>query len=258
MARVLITGASGLIGRSVQSHWPVDGDDLVAVSHLDHDLLDPDAFVAAIVKTRPTVVLHLAWASSGRPGYRTDPDNMRWVTSTHRAAIHCLEQGMTFYATGSVVDQPGMAPDLYSRSKQHLRALMADAIRSGDVGWLRPFYIFDPEIGRPAVLSAAIAARSEGRPVELNAPAARHDFVHASDVGAAIVAVVSHRMMGSLDIGSGRLRSVAQLVESCGAAWRPGMGAAAAAVQHDDSVARIDRLEAVGWQPRATDEFFND
>lgn len=255
MARVLITGANGLIGRWVRTQWPASDARLVHVTHTTHDLLTPSAFVAAIVAARPSIVLHLAWTSSGTPGYRTDPDNTRWVETTYHAANHCLERDIGFYATGSAVDKLGTSSDLYSRSKQELRALLADEIDSGIVGWLRPFYTFDPQAGRPAVIAAALAARAERRPVELSSPAARHDFVHASDVGAAVVAAIMHDLRGSIDIGSGRLRSVVELVKACDATWTS--STRIDAVQHDDSTADIRRLRQVGWRPRATDAFFD-
>lgn len=252
MAAVLITGATGLIGRHTLAAWPADLAPVTA-DHADHDLLAAGEFTRLIGQVRPAAVLHLAWSASSTPGYRTHADNAAWRQVTAEAAHACARNGIAFVALGTVVDdQPGSDP--YTEAKRGLRADLAELIDGERITWLRPFYVFDPDVPSPAVLRDATSARAAGQPVELASPHARHDFVHAADVGTAVVAAVQNRLGGAVDIGSGRLHRVSDLVEAVGADWTA--TPSAAAVAHADSAADTHALRAVGWAPRHTDHFF--
>jgi nucleoside-diphosphate-sugar epimerase len=225
----------------------------VSITHRQADLRDPEQFISAIRAAQPDTVLHLAWSASGSPDYRNSSDNSLWVSASAAAAAHCLKEGIRFIGTGTVIDD--RAPtDAYSRSKSELRQRLAEEIKGRMVTWLRPFYVFDPVAARPALLADAFDAMSHSRPVRLQSPETRHDFVHAADVGAAIVAVVIYDLHGSIDIGSGCLRSVADLVEACGAAWQG--GAPRNPSTHSAIAANLTALRATGWRATATEEFF--
>ncbi len=123
------------------------------------------------------------------------------------------------------------------------------------MGWLRPYYVFDPVARRPALVADAAAAREAGVPVALRAPDATHDFVHAADVGSAVVTAVRHDLRGVVEIGSGTLHTVAEVVIALGAAWEGGEPAEAV-VAHQGRVAESQEVRAAGWRPRSTEEFF--
>lgn len=250
MARVLITGSTGLIGRWVLAHLPKTLEP-VQVSHSDIDLTEPDAFVGVIRAARPATVLHLAWSASGTPGYRNATSNERWTKASYDAATYCLGVGIRFVGTGTVVDRD--RSDAYARSKSELRDLLSPLIDEGSITWVRPYYTFDPALGRPRLVADARDAIVAGRPVELGSPNARHDFIHASDVGTAIGAILDHDLSGSIDVGSGHLRSVAELAVACGAEVRTTTEDVPIG---DGDVADTSRLLELGWRPWATEEFF--
>ncbi|MEP6480442.1 MAG: NAD-dependent epimerase/dehydratase family protein [Rhodoglobus sp.] len=251
MARVLITGGSGLIGRRVAEAYKADGsDELVGIRRSDVDLLAPGAWLAVFNELLPDVVIHLAWSASALPDYRSHDDNWRWAETTIEAATTAVQRGIRFLATGTSVD---IAParDAYSMSKAATREALATRIASGDVGWLRPFYVFDEERPSPAVLRAALDANSAGRPVRLASPHALHDFVHAKDVGTAIRSIVEGGLMGSLDLGSGARATVADLVEAYGCRWVA--DGTASQVAASEAAADVAVLRVAGWTPRVTD-----
>ena len=124
------------------------------------------------------------------------------------------------------------------------------------MGWLRPFYVFDQDRRRPALVDLATAARQRGETLHLRSPHQYHDFVHASDVGRAIVAAVSHGLVGEVPIGSGSLRSVADLVTRLGTSWSADDAQQSPAPTHSGATADTTRLAAVGWAPTRTEEFF--
>jgi len=231
----------------------------IAVTVVDHaaaDLLVPGRFAELVKAERPGAVLHLAWTASGTPGYRNHPDNERWRQVSVEAARACDSVGSRFIGVGTVVDDvPG--DDAYSRAKFQLRAELAEAIGAKRVTWLRPFYVFDPDRPSPAVVRAAMEARDRGVAVDLATPDARHDFVHAADVGAAIITLLTGTPGGVIDIGSGKLHTVAELVEACGAAWTRGAGTPPSEAS-SNAVADRAVLHAAGWSPVHTERFFGD
>ncbi|MEO5852620.1 MAG: NAD(P)-dependent oxidoreductase [Nocardioides sp.] len=251
----VITGATGLLGSWVLSHWDVPGVTPVPVSGSDVDLLARGAATDLLARTQPAYVVHLAWCASGRPDYRGSSDNDRWVEASLELVAAARAMGSAVWLTGTVVDETREALDAYSRAKARLKTTLASDIGSGAVGWLRPFYVFDEKWRRPGVVDHAVAARDRGEPVQLQTPAQAHDFVHASDVGSAIVTAVGHGLTGEVPIGSGALHTVADVVTALGGEW-----SAATEVPreqaHLEHVADTHRLTALGWGPTRTEEFF--
>jgi nucleoside-diphosphate-sugar epimerase len=257
-ARALITGATGLLGHYVLAAWDVPGLDPVPapIEGSGWDLLEPGAATRMLDKVRPEVVVHLAWAASGTPDYRTSPDNPRWVEATVELAAACLDRGIRFLGTGTVVESETPDPaDLYATAKHEIRRRLTADIDGARIAWIQPFYVFDPEVGRPAVVADSLRARAEGRSVALRSPHSAHDFVHAADVGRAVVTVVRADLRGQLPMGSGRLHQVCDVVTALGVPWLPAVDADLA-TSHSERAADPASLLAAGWRPTATEEFF--
>jgi nucleoside-diphosphate-sugar epimerase len=252
----LITGASGLLGRHVVEQWDVGGLEFATVDHARDDLLEPGVPAAVVERVRPAIVIHLAWAASGTPGYRHAADNERWVQASLELATACAEAGAAFVATGTSLDKVADPADAYSASKVRLWQELEPAVAAGAIAWVRPYYVIDPERRRPALLEHALSARDAGTPVVLRTPESEHDFIHAADVGSAIVLAVRRELRGELPIGSGRLRRVRDLVSALGIAWVPGDEPPPASGSHLEEIADSHRLRELGWTPARTDELF--
>jgi len=260
-AVALITGATGLIGRHVLRQWDVPGMRPVAVDRRTDDLLRPGAAAAVVRRLAPAVVVHLAWTASGTPGYRTDSANDTWVESSLELAEASRRSGAWLLATGTPLDSGCGSTDAYSAAKARLRGELQPAVDAGAITWLRPYYVVDPGRRRPALVDEALAARATGARMSLRSPDAAHDFVHASDVGAAIVLAIREDLRGEVPIGSGRLRRVCDLVSALGVAWHPEpqnpltQGPAPTPQHHE--AADIGRLRQHGFEPSATEEMFD-
>lgn len=253
MAHILITGSSGFVGSHTLAVWP-EGDVLIPVTRADADLRDASAFVELLERRRPDVVVHLAWVASSTHSYRDDPANADLARAALAAARWCLRHDVRFLATGSVLDD-GPGTDAYSAAKRDLRQRLALELETEAATWLRPYYVFDPVEGHPAVLRAALDARGDDRSVDLARPMARHDFIHVDDVARAVVTSVHHDLRGVVEIGSGHLHTVSELVEGSGARWRPSSGAVANV--HSEMAADVKLLLQTGWKPYDTERYFH-
>lgn len=252
----LITGGSGLIGRHVLQAWDLTEVRPETVDRRAVDLLQPGSARALVERVRPAVVLHLAWTASGTRDYRSHPDNAAWVDASLELAAACTDTGAWFLATGTPLDTATEAADAYSAAKVSLRRALQGAVDAGSCTWLRPFYVVDPQLRRPELVDHAVAARDAGRRMVLRTPGSQHDFIHARDVGTAVVATLRHGLRGEVPIGSGRLRRVSELVTALGVPWAAAPVADSTAPQHHDA-ADVSRLREHGWSPAHTKEMFH-
>jgi nucleoside-diphosphate-sugar epimerase len=254
-AKALITGATGLLGTHVVDNWDLPGVELVNAEREVYDLLQPGVPTELVQRYKPQTVIHLAWVASGTHDYRTSPDNQKWVEATRELESACLSIGAWFIATGTLLDETTSATDAYSYAKAKLRVLLDEAISSRVITWLRPHYVIDLERQRPSLIAEALRARSSNSCLSLRSPESQHDFIVASDVGRAIVEVVRHGLRGVVQIGSGELRKVQDLVAVLGVPWIQDTDSVDFAAQSEEA-ADIERLREIGWSPLRTDEFF--
>ena len=170
MKRVLVTGASGCIGRQAVPRLLRDGWEVHAASRgralaatpdvIEHavDLLDPAASRALVDRVRPDALLHLAWyVAPGR--WATHPSNLDWVAASLELVRRAHEAGaQRVVVSGSgleydwqygycVEDQTPCQPHtLYGVAKHALRLLLEGyATHAGlSLAWARVFFLFGP------------------------------------------------------------------------------------------------------------------
>src|SRR4051794_32427657 len=114
MTRIIITGASGFVGRHVlpvllragcEVHTAGRSRPVVDVgTHHGADLLDPTVPLRLLGEVRPEIVLHLAWTvEHGR--FWTAPENLDWVAATLRLARAAESVGVRrFVGLGTCVE----------------------------------------------------------------------------------------------------------------------------------------------------------
>lgn len=254
--RVLVTGASGLIGTYSIIELQGDAYDIITTREAmpTVDLLVNGSASRLLSVASPDVVVHLAWSASGTPNYRNHSDNDRWATVTVDLAHACIRRSIWFLGAGSVAELDTEPRDAYGRAKAEAWARLLPLVRDETIAWLRPHYVFDPLLERPEVMAAIMAAIRHKELPPLHHPQATHDFVHVRDVAAAVACVVHNGVRGLVPIGSGTLHTVAELARSAGA----NEVGVVKAKSDGDGVADISRLAAYGWSPRWTKEFFSD
>lgn len=253
--RVLVTGASGFLGRRVirlLNSEATNGEPVVlAWSRVTHgDLLDAETRWQALDRQRPDVVLHLAWLATGTPDYRDSVDNARWAEATVQFGLEAQDRGIGFVGMGSIIEDDHSQRSAYVTSKRAVALAIGSLPESSSqVAWLRPSWIFDFPERRPRVLRAYASALASGREFQPATPETLLDFVHVDDVASAVQIALDQRVCGQWSINTGYQVSVRDLINSY-ADWRDGIVSSSPAIGQDDYVSRAPNLSQFGWEPR--------
>jgi nucleoside-diphosphate-sugar epimerase len=227
--RVLITGASGFIGRATIPELLSRGFEVHAVcrrpqpdlspqvvSHVA-DLLEQRTPMNLIDAVQPSHLLHLAWNTT--PGkFWWAPENLEWLASSlrlyrafadiggHRAVFAgtCAEYDWNFTRLDEATT-PLNPSTLYGTAKNALRCLVeVSARREGvSVAWGRIFFVYGPHEQSGRLLPDVISALLQGRPAQYFPSSAQRDFTHVEDVGRALVAILENDWQGAVNIASG-------------------------------------------------------
>ncbi len=269
--RVLVTGASGFIGRQAATALREAGFEVLAPSRLDADLLDPEEARRLVLAERPSHLLHLAWNVT--PGvYWESPENHRWVETTRALARAFGEAGgRRFVGAGTCAEYDWTAGDglcvagttalkpatLYGTCKNAAReALEKEAVTAGfSAAWGRIFHVYGPHEHPSRFVPSVASALLEGRPARTSHGAQVRDFLHVADAGRAFAALVESDAAGAFDIGSGRETTMAFVARTLARlAGEPGLlelGALpSAASEPPRLVPEISALRALGFAPR--------
>lgn len=286
MSRVLVTGATGFVGRGALAPLVAAGHEVHAVSTRpapewspgdvvwhQADLLDPAAIDPLVAAARPEGLLHFAW--DAEPGaFWTSTDNLRWVEATLRLlrafaaaggrravlAGTCAEYAWTDETTCVEGVTPLEPATLYGAAKHGLRGVAeAHARQAGyALAWGRIFFVFGPHED-PRRLGGSIGSSlAAGRPARTSPGDQIRDFLYAPELAEAFVALLASDVQGPVNVASGRPIPMRDLITALGdASGRPDLvelGARPANPNEPSSLtADVTRLrDEVGWSPTRT------
>ncbi len=236
-----------------------------------------------IERFAPQACVHAAWIAT--PGvYLESPENHEWtrrsgeflarLPSVGVRHITVLGTCIEYQVTGQklVEDVTPLAPtSTYARSKCELHELLvsrssrreeadgSDAecgLRNAELAWARIFYPYGEGEHPARLVSSLIAKLRRGEPVSLKTPRSTKDYIHADDVGNALLAVVEQRFSGTINIGTGEGVTVESIARELGRmVGRPELIQVPEnppADPLDYVVADATRLRSLGWKPQVT------
>jgi len=281
MTRVLVTGATGFIGRYVVPQLRAGGYEVVAVGRqpgagvgpgetwIAADLLDPDDCRRVTAEARAESLLHLAWyAKHGTFWFAQD--NFAWTRATlallegfrihggRRAVLAgtCAEYDWSY---GYCVEDatPIRPRSVYGTCKDATRRLAEAFCTTNQIelAWARIFFPYGP--GEPAqrLIPSVVRALLLNEPVDCSHGRHYRDFLHVEDVATALVALVrENAASGTFNVSSGEPTRISDLVMRCVAKLRPDAAPRFGAVEvpPDDPPLLVGdnrKLRALGWNP---------
>lgn len=243
MKKIIVTGASGFIGRQavrqlVGKGWevhafcypaaPVETDG--ATWHIVN-LLDQQEMRDAIMPLGATHLLHLAWyVEHGK--YWTAPENFRWVAATLALAEEFRKAGgWHMVGAGTLAEYdwnfgylrenetPMIPATVYGQCKYNTFSLLSSygAATGMRVAWGRVFYLYGPHEGPARLVSSVIVNLLKGQPAQSTHGRQVRSFLHVADVAKAFVCLCEQEVAGAFNIGSGEAVTLRQVAEFIGA-----------------------------------------
>ena len=240
--RVLVTGASGFIGKPlvqvlVDEGWSVVGAsrtrparDPGVADWIETDLLtqDPRALAAA---ARAETLVHLAWIAT--PGvYGHSLENLDWLrASAALSAAFLAEGGRRLVGAGTCLEydldqaEPTGPRTIYAAAKHACRLVFerqVAAVENASLAWTRIFFLLGSE-DHPDRFAPGLARRlAAGETAEISQGLVERDFIDVRDCARALAALAGAEASGTFDVASGRGWRLRDLAEAIAAkAGRP-------------------------------------
>lgn len=282
MRRVLVTGATGFIGRHALQPLIERGFEVHALCHKNPldvnvafhkaDLLSASGVEALCREVRATHLLHFAWIAT--PGeFWTSPLNEGWKDATIRlvrsfqkfggvravVAGTCAEYG-PHADTPIKEDAPCNPSTIYGKAKHETRlALASFAKETGmSLGWGRIFFLYGPHEPESKFVAYIINQLLAGKKAFLSHGEQIRDFLYVQDVADAFDALLDSDVTGEVNIASGNrisLKEIAlQIARELGKEDLLSFGAREAPQGEPPSlIADVTRLHTeVGWHERTS------
>ena len=276
--RILVTGASGFIGRSFCRQALQSGHQIVALSRhpranlkefknearfsaIPFDFLNP--YWSAIPSQPIDACLHAAWIAE--PGCYWDSQiNYQFLelskTFFHKVFETCRQPH--FCITGTCAEYEATGKSLretdsvksqaaYTECKISLSKYLND--QQFPHSWARIFYPYGPLEHSKKLASSAIASFRQNYTIKLNTPQSIKDYIFIDDVVSALLFVIERKFKGRINIGTGTAVTVYDLVDHIQTIMDKCDLIRITKKRKKDPldymVADISELNAIGWHP---------
>ena len=227
--RVVITGASGFIGKPLSERLADLGCEVLAIARkipddkytntlhwLEADLSSPKTYHQEIKSFCPEVLIHLAWQDI--PDFSLEKSILNLnqslefisfiteIKSCKKILISgsCWEYGKTQGECLST--DTGLPNDYFTLAKHSLRLWieMISRKKSINLGWFRLFYVYGPGQRLESLIPSILNHLKDGRLPDIKTPLDANDYIFIDDVVEAFtIATKNVLSSGIYNLGSG-------------------------------------------------------
>jgi len=245
MTRVLVTGASGLIGKHAVAALVAHGHEVhgaartlpatspPGVNWHSCDLLTEDAAQTLAAEVQATHLLHLAWVTKHGQFWTTE-QNHDWQAASQRLieafkdsggtrvvmAGSCAEYDWTQLGDGVCRENetPLNPHTLYGQCKLEFSQWLASFAVQKDLSqaWGRVFLLYGVGEHESRLVSSIVLALSAGREAKCSSGVQVRDFTNARDVGWGFSALLMSDVEGAVNVASGEPHTIAEVASTLG------------------------------------------
>ena len=275
--RVLVTGATGFLGSHLCKRLSDLGARVLGVSRAPRrapayvewtqdDLASPERVVEIFRELRPEVVYHLAGLATGVSGLdMVEPTFQSLVVSTKNVLLAAARAGGPRVILSGSLEEPQHLAEApvspYAAAKLAASAYgrLFNALYGVPVVNFRVFMTYGPNQHRNKIVPYVITSLLRGAPPELASGRRQVDWIYVDDVieGMVSAATASGVEGATIDLGSGRLVTIREMVEAIARAIRPDVLPRFGAVP--DRPVEATRIadpstaqRLMGWEPRTS------
>lgn len=242
MKKVLVTGASGMIGRELLAvlrnggfeihaacrHVPSAGKPPGIVWH-ECDLLASGAVESILERVEPDFLYHLAWTSS--PGTSNQPINLDWLEASKRLLAVFYQRGGTRALVAgtcfeyrwddhpcSESETPLDPSTLYGKCKRDLLMFLRTLPMPDGASWAwgRIFFTYGRNEHPQRLVPSVIISLLRGERAECTHGRQIRDYLHAGDIAAGLAALFDSGWTGECNIAAGEAVTLADIARTAG------------------------------------------
>ena len=225
--KVIITGASGFIGRPLSKKLSLMGHDVLGISRkIIHDnssitwlkanLAIPSSYENSIKEFCPEVIIHLAWQDIPDFSYEKSQLNLD-QSKRFISFIVSIKSCKKLLIPGSCweysqpegkckISNQALPSNDFTLAKNSLRLWTEILCKEHliNVAWFRVFYAYGPGQRSDSLIPSILKSLKIGSLPDINTPQNANDFIYIEDVVSAFLTAVNNKFQsGVYNLGSG-------------------------------------------------------